>query len=326
MARRPQATGSPLVLLINDEEWTARSLETILKPHGYAVLMAYTGRAALELSTRVRPDAILVDLRLPDMEGRDVCARLRQMPTVRPSTPILAFSSGAMSRRERLSCLRVGAWEVFHPPFDPDELLTRIGTYVAAKQDADVAREASHEDSVTGFYNIRGLSRRVTEITADASRHERPLACVVFGSDAPEAQDQRRDETSVPEAQEMPRDERADAALVRGVANALVSVTRLSDVVARVGGGEFVIVAPGTDEPGAVRLAERILDVVESDPTRFGLSPNVRLRAGFHAVAEPHRETVIPEELLSRATTALRQAQTEGNGVRVRAFESDAEH
>jgi len=324
MARRPNVTGSPLVLLINDEEWTARSLETILKPHGYAVLMAYTGRSALDLTTRVRPDAVLVDLRLPDMEGRDVCARLRQMPTVRASTPILAFSSGAMSRRERLSCLRVGAWEVFHPPFDPDELLTRIGTYVAAKQDADVAREESHEDSVTGFYNIRGLSRRVTEITADATRHERPLACIVFGSHPSEGRDVGRDEASLPEAVDMPVDVGADP-LTRGVANALVSATRLSDVVARVGEGEFVVVAPGTDRPGAVRLAERILNVIETDPTRFGLSPNVRLRAGFHAVDEPHRETVIPEELLSRATTALRRAQTEGNGGRIQPFDSDVE-
>lgn len=326
MARGSDVTGSPLVLLINDEEWTARSLETILKPQGYAVLLAYTGEEGLKLATNVRPDAVLVDLQLPDMDGTAVCSRIRQLPTVRPSTPVLAFSSAPVGRRERLACLRLGAWEVLRPPFDPDELLNRLKTYVAAKRDADLAREESHQDPLTGFYNVQGLLKRVTELSADATRHHRSLACVVLGLPRLGVEtDEEVEGVTETSSAEGPLEQRTRAsdAATRGVARALISVTRLSDVVARVGGAEFVIVAPETDSQGATRMAERILEVIDEDPREFGLPPDAELRAGYHAVAEPDRDTVIPEELLTRATAALRRAQSEGNGFRIRSFETE---
>jgi DNA-binding response OmpR family regulator len=173
--------GTPLVLVINDEEWTTRSIESILKPHGYAVLMAYTGRQGLELASKIRPDILLVDLRLPDVTGIDLCARLRELPTVRPSTPMLLFTSGSIDRAERLAAFRSGAWGVLQPPFNPEELLAQLAPFAAAKQDADTAFDTSHLDPLTGFYNMRGLLRRVVEITADTARSRRPLACVALG-------------------------------------------------------------------------------------------------------------------------------------------------
>ena len=66
-------------------------------------------------------------------------------------------------------------------PFNPQELLARLVPLIAAKRDMDVALESSFVDPLTGFYNIRGLMRRITEISADTSRSGRPLACVVLG-------------------------------------------------------------------------------------------------------------------------------------------------
>ena len=67
----------PLVLIANDQEWAARSLETLLGPNGYAVLRAYNGRQAVEMARSVQPDVVIVDLRLPDTDGLDVCRTLR---------------------------------------------------------------------------------------------------------------------------------------------------------------------------------------------------------------------------------------------------------
>jgi hypothetical protein len=75
----------------------------------------------------------------------------------------------------------MGAWDALTPPFDPEEILARVDRYVAAKRDADAATGASHIDPETGFYNVRGLRRRVAELVADARRSERPVACVVVG-------------------------------------------------------------------------------------------------------------------------------------------------
>jgi len=315
MARTTKPSGSPLVLVIHDEEWTARSIETVLKPKGYAVLKAYTGRSGLDLAQKVLPDVILVDLHLPDMKGQDLASRLRDLPTVHPSTPIVVLSTGPVARSERLSCLRKGVWQVIQPPFDPDELTILLDTYMAAKRDADHARDQSHQDPLTGFYNIEGLVRRITEVTADATRHHRPLACVVLGLRSPSAPHPSTEG-------ERPEDVSEDE--LRSLANALISVTRISDVIARVRESEFVILAPATDSDGATRLAERVLEAIDrASADAPGLSAQVDVRAGFYAVSQPERDTVVPEELLTRATTALRRAQRkngENGGGRIRPF------
>ena len=106
--------GTPLVLLIEDKEWTARSLESILRPEGYAVLRAYTGSQGLELASKIRP-----------------------------STPILVFNSGALTRQDELDGFRAGVWGMISSPFNPQELLARLVPLIAAKRDMDAALESS---------------------------------------------------------------------------------------------------------------------------------------------------------------------------------------
>jgi len=298
-----EVAGTPLVLVINDEEWTTRSLESILKPEGYAVLMAYTGRQGLDLASKIRPDLLLIDLRLPDTTGIDLCARLRELPTIRPSTPVLLFTSGSIEREDRVAGFRAGAWGFLQPPFNPKEFLAQLGPYIAAKRDADAALDTAHLDSLTGFYNMRGLVRRVVEMSADTARSHRSLACVALGPAR-----KARNGGEEPEAP-------VGDAFIRSLGSILLSVTRLSDAVGRMGDGDFVIVAPGTDEKGAGRLVERVLEAVKQRSAEDEDLREVELKAGFYAAEGAQPEAVVPEELLRRATDALRDAQANGSRV-----------
>jgi len=300
--------GTPLVLLINDEEWTSRSIESILKPEGYAVLRAYTARQGLELASRMRLDLLLVDLRLPDATAIDLCESLRVLPTIRPSTPIIVFSSGPIRRSDRLAALQAGAWAVLEPPLDAQELLSLLSPFIAAKRDADAARESSYVDPLTGFYNVQGLIRRVTEMSGDTTRSRRPLACVALGSSTGGSDSRSsaaRDSLSPTEEQVV------DPKVTRSLGNMILSVTRLSDAVGRVGDNDFVIMAPGTDDEGAIRLAERVMEAVDRAAAEDEDFLNVDLKAGFYVVSGSEPETLIPEEFLRRATMALRSAQSE---------------
>src|SRR5579864_9776616 len=69
MSENEKPSRPPLVLLANDQEWSARSLESILGPNGYAVLRAYTGKQVLDLARSAQPDLVIMDIRLPDMDG-----------------------------------------------------------------------------------------------------------------------------------------------------------------------------------------------------------------------------------------------------------------
>lgn len=299
MTQEPSFT--PLVLLIEDQEWTARSLESILNPNGYAVFKAYTGRQGLDILRKMIPDVILVNLRLPDMTALDVLRRLRTIPTVFPSTPRVVLTTGAISHSERMQVLEEGAWDVLNPPFDSQDLTARMANWARAKRDADQARDNGLVDPLTGLYNFNGLLRRIEEIVSDASRNERYISFVMVGPASAEE----------PVVLEAP-DEKGDVA--KHLGRALASTLRLSDAVGRVGETEFVVIAPGTDEQGASILARRILDAIRHE------EEVVSLRAGVYSVRRSQLEPISSLDLLSRATAALRQAQSqggdEGNGVR----------
>jgi PleD family two-component response regulator len=300
---------TPLVLLVDDQEWTSRSIESILRPKGYVVLKAYTGLQALELIAKVSPDALIVDVHLPDTDGIDLLRRLRESPTIQPTTPILMITGGSLGRAERLEALDGGAWDILTHPVDPNELILRMHTFVRAKHDADRVREEGLTDPGTGLYNPRGLLRRAREIGADAVRFDRPLTCIAFGPRASGAKS--------------PDHESDTEAMVAHVAAALRAVTRLSDTIGRLGAGEFIVMAPGTDGEGAVRLADRVLEAVEhmaGEPGAMDVDDVWGVRAGYCAVGG--NEPLSPEDLLLRATTALRQAQAESGSFRVRGYEA----
>ncbi|MDH3205939.1 MAG: response regulator [Gemmatimonadota bacterium] len=300
---------TPLVLLVDDQEWTSRSVESILRPKGHVVLKAYTGQQALDLVQKVSPDALIVDVHLPDIDGVDLVRQLRALPNIPSMTPVLMITGGSVGRAERLEALGAGAWDILTHPVDPNELILRMETFVRAKQDADRVRDEGLTDPATGFYNARGILKRAKEIGADAVRSERPMTCVAFGPQSFQATGKSL--------------EALVEAISKSVAAALRVATRTSDTVGHLGPGEFIVVAPGTDEKGAVRLADRVLEAVEHEASRDAMiDPELvtQIRAGFCAVEGDAPTT--PEDLLLKATMALRKAQADDGSFRVRAFEA----
>lgn len=179
MSQRP-----PLVLIANDQEWSARSLESILAPNGYAVLRAYTGIQALERARTARPDLVILDAQMPDVHGVDVCRELRSDPRFSATTPIIITTAGPSGRTQRLEAYRAGAWEFLGQPLDGEALLLKLETFLKSKLEVDRIRDENLLDHPSGLYNMRGLSRRAREIGSEAVRLRQALACVVF---APEA-------------------------------------------------------------------------------------------------------------------------------------------
>ncbi len=280
---------TPTVLVIEDQEWTARSIESILRPANFAVFKAYTGNQGLEVASKVAPDLVLVDLHLPDMSGSDVIRQLRDVRTIGDVTPIAVITSGQVTQSEKLALLRIGAWEVFTSPFPPEELSLRVSTWVKAKKETDRAREKSLVDENTGAYNFEGLTRRVHEIVAESLRYERPLTCIVLGR--PNATEKTNGNRH--------KDNDVDLKVVR----ALMDVCRTSDAVGLVRDREFLVVAPNTDSSGAGVLANRIMAALE------GSVSEADIKAGVFSVTRSHREPLDFTDLIGPATAALRKAQ-----------------
>jgi two-component system KDP operon response regulator KdpE len=132
----PNRPGGPTVLVIEDDPETRRALARELDGRGYRVEEAPDGRTAMERWEARRPDVVLLDLGLPDVEGSSLIGRMRREAT----TPIIILS-GRYAEAEKVEALERGADDYVTKPFGVDELLARIR--VALRRAAGPAGDAS---------------------------------------------------------------------------------------------------------------------------------------------------------------------------------------
>jgi two-component system, cell cycle response regulator len=301
----------PVVLIANDQEWSARSIESILSPNGFRVVRAYTGQQALERAFETNPHVIILDAQMPDMHGFEVCRTLRSDPRIDQTTPIVVTTAGPSGRAQRIEAYEAGAWEFLGQPLDGEALLLKLRTFVAVRLEVERLRDESLLDVNTGLYNRRGLARRARELGSDAARRHEPLACIVLGTD--------------PAALAAPLGDDGGSRLSEWVGDMLRRTSRASDAVGRLGSLEYGVVAPGAGTAGALRLADRIGTALEAEAAP-GLDQPIRLQAGYCAVSDFAESPVDALELLLRATTALHDLQKEGPVERIRAFEPSANY
>lgn len=131
------AGSGPTILVVEDDAETRSALVRDLVGLGYAVVEAPTGRAALERWAARRPDLVLLDLGLPDMDGLRVVTAIRREAA---TTPIVILS-GRYEEREKVEALDRGADDYVTKPFGVDELGARLRVALrrAAGPDADTA-------------------------------------------------------------------------------------------------------------------------------------------------------------------------------------------
>jgi two-component system KDP operon response regulator KdpE len=111
----------PHILVIDDEAQILRALRTILTAKQFKVTTASRGEEGLALAAALSPDLIVLDLALPDMDGVEVCARLREWTQV----PIIILSVRE-GERDKVNALDKGADDYLTKPFGIEELLARI--------------------------------------------------------------------------------------------------------------------------------------------------------------------------------------------------------
>jgi two-component system, OmpR family, KDP operon response regulator KdpE len=117
----PAGPGGPMVLVVEDDAETRRMLTRALVARGYRVEEAEDGKRALERWEKRRPDVVLLDLGLPDVDGLQIIRRIRREAT----TPIVILS-GRYEEREKVEALDRGADDYVTKPFGVDELTARL--------------------------------------------------------------------------------------------------------------------------------------------------------------------------------------------------------
>ena len=289
----PPAPTAVLIAVVRDH-----SLANVLDDNGYSVVQPPTGTLALECARDIRPDVIILDTDLPDMSGSDACWLLRSDPHVGRHVPILLLAPHQPTPEQRVTALRAGAWDFLRYPGERDELTLKLQTYVQAKRNIDAALADRPIDPATGLHSRTGLARRARELGALMARSHGALACVVFALNA----------------------DPADVSAGVRVAQA----ARVSDVVGTLGPREVAVIAPFTDQAGAVQLARRMTNTLCEAGNQTALVPGTTLHVGYDAAANLKYSPIDPLALLLRATAAVRDGKPEPGHPWVRRFDLGA--
>lgn len=145
------------VLLIDDEPIYYKMIVHALKPHGYEVEYARTGMDGLKTVPLFNPDVIITDVRLPDLSGYEVAQRLRRDARFE-SIPLIFLTSQA-DLSDKLKAFEVGADDYLSKPFQPEELIARVGMLVRRGEVLRVARqhdEVKDQAEVIAVHSLRG--------------------------------------------------------------------------------------------------------------------------------------------------------------------------
>ena len=304
-------------LVVDDDPVSRMILQRILSEQGYQVIAAKDGTEGWELFQKEAEEISLaiLDWMMPGMDGIELCRRIRGTET--PHYVFIIFLSSKGEKKDVVEGLDAGADDYLIKPFDRDELLSRIrvglrivGLEQALRKANERLQVLATTDGLTGVLNRRTLLERLGEELERAWRERKPLSLLMLDID----RFKRINDTYGHPA--------GDRVLVE-MAERLKSHLRPYDLVGRYGGEEFVVVISGADAEEGVAIAERIREMISSDPFPLDHGPlKVTVSIGVASFQPGDYNGVgqLAETLLKRADAALYRAK-EGGRDRVVLFE-----
>lgn len=261
------------ILIIDDSPEVIRFLSMLLNDQA-AINFATRGEEGLALARKLQPDLILLDVALPDIDGFEVCRRLKaDLDTA--SIPVLFVTAGSDVASEVMG-LEIGAVDFIAKPLNPPIVRARIRTQLALRAQQQQLQAMVNKDGLTGIFNRRYLDVQLANEVARHRRQRLSMAVALIDVDH-----FKRYNDSLGH-------QRGDECL-QAVAKALeASSRRPGETVARYGGEEFVILMPACGAPDADRYGHWVREQVAAlalphpdSPTSSRLTISVGIAAGI---------------------------------------------
>jgi diguanylate cyclase (GGDEF)-like protein len=231
------------ILVIDDAKNIHSLVNGILTKEQVAVNSAFDGNAGIALAASLKPDLILLDVDMPEMNGYEVCKSLKANPDLF-NIPVV-FLTSLSTTQEKVHGLEMGAVDYITKPFSPSELLARVRATLRTSRAIRMLEEHALIDFLTGLGNRAMFKQRLAAEVSLRVRTKKPLACVVVDVDNFQG---LNDTYGHPFAD----------GVLRSIAQVIEQSLRAEDVPCRLGGDAFAIIAPNTETEDATLFAERI--------------------------------------------------------------------
>jgi PleD family two-component response regulator len=149
----PNAT----ILVVDDNPENLSVLFSVLTETGFKVLAKKDGKSALLLATRKKPDLILLDIVIPDIDGFEVCRQLKQQESTR-DIPVI-FMSGLANTVDKVKGFEVGGVDYITKPFQCSEVLARVNTHLTLRnlQKCLEKKNAQLQEALANIKTLKGL-------------------------------------------------------------------------------------------------------------------------------------------------------------------------
>lgn len=290
--------GRPKLLIVDDQPTNVRVLHQLFR-FECDVFMATSGEQAISVCRTQLPDLVLLDVVMDDIDGHEVCRRLKADPLTL-DIPIIFITAKGEQDDEAFG-LELGAVDFISKPFNPVIVRARVKTHLTLKLQGDYLRSLAMLDGLTGIPNRRKFESALTAAWAQACRDSLPLSLVMIDVDFFKKYNDHYGH------------QEGDTCLQR-VAMALAgSLNRPYDLLARYGGEEFICILPGAGLDSAVKIAQRLQRAVAElgiEHVASDVAEHVTISLGVASTTPVCAEN--PSVLIAAADERLYDAKQEG--------------
>jgi diguanylate cyclase (GGDEF)-like protein len=288
------------ILIVDDTPVNIQILAQALTKE-YDIAVATGGAAALELLRQPdKPDLILLDIMMPEMDGHEVCRRIKQDPATWDIPIIFLTAKGTVEDQQ--TGFNLGAVDYITKPIKIPVVLARVSVHIRLKRKSEQLEKLAMLDALTDIANRRALDAMLPRECLRAARDGVPLAVLMIDIDQFKAFNDHYGHGVGDEC-------------LRRVAQSIEAVLqRPGDFVASYGGEEFCVILPNCDSAGALQVAENLRSAVAAldIPHAYSnVARQVTVSIGISARQVTGQE-ICPPVIQQEADAALYRAKSEG--------------
>lgn len=290
------------ILLVDDDLDNLKIVKRLLEKEGYSVKAVDSGEKGLEALDNYRPDLVLLDVNMPNMDGLETIHLLKR----KENTAAVVFVTANTTTEDVIRGLDAGALDYISKPFSGMELLARVRAQLRVKKLQDDLLYANKKlkglveiDDLTGLYNMRSVYEKLDQEIERARRYGHGVAAIMLDMDHFKGVNDNHDHLF-------------GSYVLAEVGRIIRKNIRTHDFAARYGGDEFLICLSQTTVAGAKKFCERLRQTLEEYLFQSG-NDEIRLTASMGcAIIVSGRSLMDGRSLVRHADHGLYQSKEQG--------------